>query len=178
MTDRGTDHKTKNKHKAAVRKCGVAEAVHHGFLWVFLAAAVLLVAGLLMMLQYFRDLRINREQTAALAGIASTGSAAYHDATKGYATQAGTTPGITAQANAAQDGANQDGANQDGMLQEGPNEVFLASTPSPFTFSNNALLPLFKTNSDTVGWIRLEETRIDYPVVKGNRQRVLSGSWL
>ena len=42
-----------------------------------------------------------------------------------------------------------------------------AATAPTFRFDPNPMRELFAINSDLVGWIRIEDTRIDYPVVKG-----------
>ncbi len=43
----------------------------------------------------------------------------------------------------------------------------LDATVNRYTFASNDLLPLFRVNTDTVGWLNIADTRIDYPVVKG-----------
>ena len=55
----------------------------------------------------------------------------------------------------------------DGSASGAPGETSSETDAVDYVFSDNDLLPLVRINPDTVGWLRIEDTRIDYPVVKG-----------
>jgi len=67
-----------------------------------------------------------------------------------------------------------DGTEANPMPEDNPasdkppsDEIPMTPEYSTHLFRDNDLLPLFRINPDTVGWLSMEGTRIDYPVVKG-----------
>lgn len=53
------------------------------------------------------------------------------------------------------------------MAANGDPLTTIAEGMPAYNFTDNDFLPLFRINPDTVGWLKIGDTRIDYPIVKG-----------
>lgn len=132
-------------------------------------ASVFILSGLLMLSHYLSDLRTSSALGSSLSmlrkdtELASTSTERPKESSESAVSQTRSTEGTDlGAANQASITTIEDAI----TTNEGSNATHTEATPA-YTFTDNDFLPLFRINPDTIGWLKIGDTRIDYPIVKG-----------
>ena len=124
-------------------------------------ACVCVVLGILLLVRYMTDLRTNDALGSSLSMLrkdaesASTPSASQEEAS-----------GNPDPSTSSQEGSLGNAPIKESTTGNNPLVTIAEEMPAYF-FSDNDFLSLFRINPDTIGWLKIGDTRIDYPVVKG-----------
>lgn len=139
-------------------------------------AFVFILSGLLMLSRYLSDLRTSSALGSSLsmlrkdAELAATSTERPKGSSESTVSQTSSAEGTElGAANQESITTNEDAINtsEDAVTTNNESIATHSEATPAYTFTDNDFLPLFRINPDTIGWLKIGDTRIDYPIVKG-----------